>query len=552
MLKEAEKLLFEDMINYYKKISEDNEEWVNLLNIKKYDEGNINNDIFSFCALIDNDDEIIRNYLNYVEWGYNTDSFGKATFYKEGNNPGNIVFETGEKCKDFNFIFEYLVAYRTFDGNYDPQIDINPEFIWYKNLVRVEDGYKDSITNEYKIKISNTEVKVLRTYLRDFLAAKNKACAICFDDRRFLNSQENIDKYTKSDRSKLFTYELYLSNEKSLTYNGFSRLLGKLIILPYVEPLHEDYLYFKPQEKQFVEYIIGIDKDTGKNIEYTCNEDKLSNFFGANPLAPNFLTPVYFNAEVLNRYTYNADQYTIQDDNIIFLNQWNLPYTRNNSDKVIVWLGDLGRIPYKEQQYWRIYNEKPYGEVNDKFIKRQLMSQWTDAIGSEKKLFELIERLNKYFKEKYGDCLFKELSEGDKQLKTAFIIPSNNSIPVYQTYLMQLCKITCERINTKLISTIVGKDKVLSEDGKQLKSLKQLQVLFEFLVSENGEGVYESLRKIQNCRNKLAGHAASIPQYNKLWDRKEDDEINFIDDAKVLLNNLNHALKGLLLDIEGE
>ena len=31
----------------------------------------------------------------------------------------------------------------------------------------------------------------------------------------------------------------------------------------------------------------------GKIIEFTCEESKLANFFGANPSAPNFLTHIF-------------------------------------------------------------------------------------------------------------------------------------------------------------------------------------------------------------------------------------------------------------------
>ena len=38
--------------------------------------------------------------------------------------------------------------------------------------------------------------------------------------------------------------------------------------------------------------------ENGKEIRHTCNPSCLSNYFGANPSAPHYLTPVYFDAAV--------------------------------------------------------------------------------------------------------------------------------------------------------------------------------------------------------------------------------------------------------------
>ena len=43
------------------------------------------------------------------------------------------------------------------------------------------------------------------------------------------------------------------------------------------------------EEKSYLDFIIGIDEN-GKEVKYTCNPNKLSNYFGANPIAPHYLT----------------------------------------------------------------------------------------------------------------------------------------------------------------------------------------------------------------------------------------------------------------------
>jgi len=71
----------------------------------------------------------------------------------------------------------------------------------------------------------------------------------------------------------------------------FTRLVGKRIISP--PPVEKAGLppFDGPQE--YSHFIIGIDAE-GDAVEHTCDPDQLANYFGKNPDAPHFLTPVFF------------------------------------------------------------------------------------------------------------------------------------------------------------------------------------------------------------------------------------------------------------------
>lgn len=542
-----ELLCFKDYRQKYRDIAENNVEWVPLFEKQKYIQGNIEHDIFSFCAICKNENSKINSIFKNYEWGFTPDSFGKSKFYKIWSQESDeIVFETGE----FENEFEYLVAYRTFDSDYEPQIEINQKLIWYYNLVRVEDGYIEPFSKDYKIKISKNEVLVNLNYLKDFLAATNKVCIIGFDNRRFYKEPKELNKEYKEEKSENYICSLVISKSEYRDFNYYSCILGKVIIKPFSEPLHSDYKYLKPEEKKFEEFIIGIDKESGKEIQFTCNEEELANFFGKNPGAPHFLTPVYFSKDVLIKYTNNPTDYTIFDDHITYINQWSIPYSINNLDKVVVWLGDLGRIPNTEQIYWKSFNIIPSGKVNEKFIRRQLNSEWTDSIREEKKLFEVIDEINELFTKKYSEKLFIDLSEGDSQLESAFIIPTNNSTTVYQNFLMQLCKITIERINTKLISKKIPDKELKDEQGKTYGSRIQLKILLTKLGFIAADKLDEILKKIYNSRNKLAGHKASLQEYNKVWARDKDFKADFISDSKSLINDLVNSLGELIEEVK--
>lgn len=541
---------FCDFIKTCNEYANDNSEWVDLFYDEIIEDKNEEDNYFVMAAMTENNPETIEKCLQTFDWGYKSDSFGKSTFYKYSGDE-EIKFSPGDTYHNFDEKYEYLVTFRSFSGNYKNEIDINPMLKWYGNLAETEEGFVDTITGQFKVKKTKNRISILREYLKDFLAAYNKVCIIGYDNRRYINTEEKIENKYIEEKNNLFNYSLIIEKDKFAGYSYYSCILGKVIIKPYKEPLHPDYEYFKPKEEEFMEYIIAVDKETGKEITYTCDENKLSNYFGANPGAPNFITPVYFTKDVLDRYTNNPSQYTVADDHIMFLNIWSIPYTINKEDKVIVWLGDLGRIPYKEQQYWKVFNISPYGKVNEKFIKRQLMAEWTESIGEEKQLFSLIDKLNNITKKVFGEGMFKDLPEGDKQLESAFIIPSNKSITQYQTFLIQLNKLTVERINTKLISKMVDKEDLINpQDGKKYRSRIQLSIFLKNIGVSNEIECDKILKLIADCRNKIAGHSASIPQYNKLWNRPEDENVNYINDAKVLLETLNKELRTLLEELD--
>lgn len=335
-------------------------------------------------AMVENEKEYKEKLLEEIDWGFLNDGFGKSTFYQYGNSDRDIEFSPGRLQKNFDIEFEYTVAIRYFKGEYPPVVEINPELIWYGNLLPTDNGYIDEETNEIKLIKQDNEIKIKRDYLKDYLAAKKKICVIAFDNRRFVNDIINVslDNYKKQEEN--FAYYICIGKDDFDEYKYYSSIIGKVLIEPYETPLHDHYRYFFPEKEEYHEFIIGINKKSGEPILNTCNEKKLSNFFGANKGEPHFLTPVFFSKDVLDRYSNNPDQYNVADDHIAYLNIWSIPFTVNKDSTVSVWLGDLGRIPYKEQKYWSVFNIKPKGEVNKDFIDRQLNNVWNDSIRIEK------------------------------------------------------------------------------------------------------------------------------------------------------------------------
>lgn len=517
---------FKDFIELYKTL--DGDEWITVF--EENPTKNYENDIFTFCAMFRATSEELEEYLSKYDWGFGTDSFGKSTFIQYGNS--DIEYVSGQQKENF----EYLIAIRDFD-KYPTIYEINPKLVWYDNLCRVGHEYKNPKSDEVEIKAGEHKVEIRASYLKDFLSANESYLAVVFDHRRYFGNDVITDKkdYEVYSGNNYYAYwcmnKIDRMSELSKSYDYCSSIIGKVIISPYAKPRHEDYKYFFKDER-YEKFVINTDEN-GEEIEFECNPSSLDNNFGANPGKPHFLTPTYFDIKVLDKYKADPRNYEIQDSEIYYLRDWSIPFCINEEDKVVVWLGDLGRIPYKEQQYWKSFNESPKGKMEQKFFARQILNLWTDPSRLESQLIHSLQMVNEYTIKKYNAALFLELSEADTEIYRSFVIPTNLSIPEYQQFLMKLCKLTAESINTKLFKFVMGDE----YDGNK-GSIAQLDDFLKYIELDSEGIIYSSIKKAYDSRNKLAGHRASMKEYNKIWKRDADFEVNTIADAKELLNGI--------------
>ena len=198
-------------------------------------------------------------------------------------------------------------------------------------------------------------IKISDKFLFEYLRNNNLILSIGFDLIRIHN--KNLEGYELNTKN----FEI---NEENLRYflcienksfndklNSFSHIFGKRYIeVP--EDFTESMLNLLDEYKDF---IIGVD-DFGNEQTFTCDENKLANSFGANLNAPHFLTPIFFKKEVLNKYYSEPSKYSVKDGSLSCYDLWNICIDNDLDKNVVVFLGDLGRLPYKEQEYWRIYN----------------------------------------------------------------------------------------------------------------------------------------------------------------------------------------------------
>jgi hypothetical protein len=405
---------------------------------------------------------------------------------------------------------EPLVIKRVFHDLKPSYLEIVEEFRLFHNL------YHDVPSNSYlsidnggseeeivRVESENT-VRVKVKALRQFLALKDMYFVIYFDIVQFSMipprefDSEEIESVVKGDD---FIYSFHIDSAElaSDTKKSFSRLLGKKVILPFSKEKSGKWPY-DDRSQRYVEFIIGVN-DNGDNIVYSCKPSDLANNFGANRHAPDFLTPVFFRREVLNKYYAHPEKYSVEDSYLRCGSLWVLRLDNNHERYVVVFLGDLGQIlPYQEQQYWASFNVPPDGGISRVYYQRSIMGEFADPESADLLFKQHFESFQRSWFEKFEWYLFQPLEKGDQHLFASLHLPLTNDQAEFDNQTLAIAKILIDSLNEKELARQVTK---LPADAKGITKFQK------FLESQNlkdSASVISFLRNLWDLRSTGIGH----------------------------------------------
>jgi len=253
-------------------------------------------------------------------------------------------------------------------------------------------------------------------------------------------------------------------------------------------------------EADYEDFIIGIDGNGDPKL-YTCNEDKLSNYFGKNPHAPHYLTPVYFRRDVLTKYYSKPEMYSVEDGYLSCGTLWGLQMDNNHGKYIIVFLGDLGRdLPAEERGYWKSYNVPPEGTISDVNWKRSFLAEFTNPEKADLLFKHQFNIFQEKWSKKFGWLLFKPLSEDDEHNFKVLRVPVSNDQSEFDQQSMALTKVLVDSLNEEEIQA-----QILGEVPKNSKGINKLSLWFQEMGLIGSEEHIKFLRSLQDLRNG-AGH----------------------------------------------
>ncbi len=410
----------------------------------------------------------------------------------------------------------------------------------FLNLFPIENGNlvcTDANGDDQVVALVTQEaVQIRKGPLLRYLQARQMHLAVYFDHIVWLDGvadnplpdAEHYFDVREADRAWSFA-----SNDDGGA--AMSRLCGKRLLSP---PSRKPRGEQEADENRYATFILGED-GMGNPSEYLANPKGLADFFGKNPGAPNYLTPVHFKREVLDRYFHNPGKYAVSDGVVRNDPHWVFRMDDDHSGRVVAFLGDLGRdLPYTEQLHWRAHNILPDGGLSKTARSRSFHAQFADGEQPEHRFKVAYARFCKSWSEMHGWDLFRPLATGDQHLLTKLHVPTSDNPAELDAQLLGLAKILVDSLNDGEM------DAALASPIANERSLAKLERYLTWRGYPEVNRDVGTLRAIQGLRSTGAAHARGS-NYEKTLKRRGLDKQPapvvvraLIEDAITLLGGL--------------
>jgi hypothetical protein len=367
---------------------------------------------------------------------------------------------------------EPFVFYRSFHGLKPDYLELSEEFRLFHQLYPLPNSTKfmkfDDAGNEEDVAVvERYSVKVKLRLLKSYLAMKDMHLAVFFEldcDGTSALSEDEIQRISQKVREKNLCYDIWAGNSQFQmdgSAPAYSRILGKKLIAGYKR---EDSGMWPYETRKYTEFIVGVDKE-GKLASFSCEPEKLANYFGANPGSPHFLTPVFFKLEVLNKYYAQPDKYSIEDGQLWCGGLWSLRLDNDHPKYVVVFLGDIGQsLTYEEQLYWKSFNVPPDGGISETCWRRGFLAEFANPKSPDLLFKSNFQSFQKSWESKFGWSLFLPLGEKDAHLFSSLHIPLTDEQAEFDGQVLALAKIFIDSLNEAALQKELG-SKIENEKG---------------------------------------------------------------------------------------
>lgn len=306
---------------------------------------------------------------------------GKIEVWSDGTSSDGL---TASRDGDDGLMF--FAAVREHHRFVLPTFEITPTFLWYWDAFPSERGWSylysagrsveliriATSMDEWKVEVSALE-------MRTFLAASGRELLVQKDYT--VLTTDRIDAFERVDdnhRTAWSNFDWFAIMDDGIIADGaaFSNVMGKYVVEGRVTARVRR-SEARNADKNYVEYVHGVDPVTGEMERHTCDPRLLGDYADSSRL--HSMTPVYFSREVLNRYASEPSRYKVTAGRIWCLDLWGLDISINTAGLIEVYLGELGALPEGEQAHWLAHNVPPEGEMDEGRFRRDFLNQ---SVGS--------------------------------------------------------------------------------------------------------------------------------------------------------------------------
>lgn len=215
-------------------------------------------------------------------------------------------------------------------------------------------------------------------------------------------------------------------------------------------------------------------------VPFEYDSDDYENLPGLErPHSVGFLAPVFFNKAVLLKYDALPDysvEFASTTYGTIFGPDFSIAFGINKNGKVIMWLGDIAKLPEKEQYYLRSENIPSDHDIGSEFYDGQIECVFTES-AKEQVLFSLRSKFLLAAMKRFG-AKISHLDDEVLSLAGSFNGPIADTQQERQRVADTMNKLYVEAFDNKAIASVLKK---LGGDPKELGTLKRLQAVLEIV-----------------------------------------------------------------------
>ena len=483
---------------------------------------------FIYCALLPSAQ--VERAFSTLSWDLKEDLGmpGAVERFREGREQIDYIRYGDENGR------EPLVLKRSFGEIRDDYMEVSEEFRLFHNLYHNrrtdeyikfdDDGGEDTV-----ILVRPDCIQIRLKEIRQFLAVKEMHLWIQYDYLEYAARslvELGLKEGQTMQRDNGVSWRLSCRDSSDVrNYKALGRLLGNRLIQPLPKSKSGFPGFAEESQEKHVEFIIDVDEN-GDEVTYTSDPDALANHFGDSLHAPNYLTPVHFRRQVLDKYYQQPSKYAVEDSLLRCSRLWVMAIDNQHDDKVCAWLGDLGRaLPYKERLHWLAHNIPPSGSMSETFYKRQILALHVDSDRPDLLFKERYDELIEACKEHLGWQLLQPLYSGDQHHLDSLRIPAADEQRDFDELVLSLAKILIDSLHVKRLNSL------LSEGQKEGVGEGSIALLEAVLTSRNIEGASEHivfLRRLQSLRSSSSAHRKGS-RYRKIAEQFNIEDQNLRD-----------------------
>ena len=246
-----------------------------------------------------------------------------------------------------------------------------------------------------------------------------------------------------------------------------------------------------------------------------------------------YLTPVYFNRQVLTRYLYDSRftcEFASETYGTVYGQDFSISFGINRVGSVIAWLGDLQeKIPVRERFYWLVENKASDGDAESEFFDAQIHAKFTPPPAVIQCLNAVV-RLNAKFHKNhavhlYHDRSIEERIEETRRYKRLVL----NNLDDFKRFVSDLNEIINENTNNSELRRLLATAGVVVPSGSKGNKLLELVYVHCLFDSENLIGPFFYLYDLRlwadhsmgdEKLNEVASKLGVAPtQYQRLLER---------------------------------